>query len=146
MRFWDASAIVPLFIEESMTETLEAVLREDEEMIVWWVTWVECLSAYSRRLREGEFEDVATERSRTALELLSETWIEVRPALRLRSLAGRLLAAHPLRAADALQLAAALRWCDGEPEGREFASLDERLREAAKKEGFSILPEAVAAR
>lgn len=144
MRFWDASAVVPLIVEEPMSEGMGALLREDREISVWWVTWAECVSALSRRSREGDIEPPAAERSRAKLEALSERWIEIQPTTKLRSLAGRLLAVHPLKTADALQLAAALRWCQGEPEGREFVSLDERLREAAKKEGFAILPEATA--
>lgn len=142
MRFWDTSAIVPLIIEEPMSEPMKALLSGDPEVAVWWATWVECVSAMSRKSRAGEAESAAAERSRRKLNILAEGWVEIQPTPRLRSLAGRLLAVHPLRAADALQLSAALRWCQGEPEGREFASLDDRLREAAKREGFSIFPEA----
>ena len=38
----------------------------------------------------------------------------------VRRRAGRLVAAHPLRAADALQLAAALVWCEEQPAGEAF--------------------------
>lgn len=139
MKFWDTSTVVPLIVEEPMSGPMKALLRGDSEIAVWWATWVECVSAMSRKSRESG--DEAVERSREKLRMLAEGWVEIQPTPRLRSLAGRLLAVHPLRAADALQLAAALRWCQGEPEGREFVSLDERLREAAKKEGFSVLPE-----
>ena len=65
----------------------------------------------------------------------------IEPCIRLRDRAGRLVAAHPLRAADALQLAAALMWCDDTPSTvTPFVCLDERLRNAARREGFSILP------
>lgn len=64
----------------------------------------------------------------------------VAPTAPLRDRAGRLLAAHPLRTADALQLAAALAWCDDVPRGESFVCLDERLREAARREGFAVLP------
>ena len=61
----------------------------------------------------------------------------------VRVRAGRLLAAHPLRAADALQLAAALVWSDDQPQGESFVCLDERLRAAAASEGFASVPEAL---
>jgi hypothetical protein len=51
------------------------------------------------------------------------------------------LAAHPLRAADALQLAAALVWTGEAAAGEAFVCLDERLRDAARREGFEVLPE-----
>lgn len=47
---------------------------------------------------------------------------------------------HALRSADALQLAAALVACDERPRGETFVSLDERLRNAAQREGFTVLP------
>jgi predicted nucleic acid-binding protein len=47
---------------------------------------------------------------------------------------------QPLRAADAFQLAAAIIWADGEPEGRNFVSYDKRLRDAARSEGFTVIP------
>jgi hypothetical protein len=53
----------------------------------------------------------------------------------------RLLGLHPLRAADSLQLAAALVWVDRRPLGRPFICLDSRLREAARREGFTALPQ-----
>jgi hypothetical protein len=49
--------------------------------------------------------------------------------------------AHPLRAADALQLGAALVWCEEQSHGEVFVCLDARLREAARREGFSLAPE-----
>jgi predicted nucleic acid-binding protein len=51
----------------------------------------------------------------------------------------RLLRVHALRAADSLQLAAAIVAAEHEPSALEFVSLDERLNEAASREGFRIL-------
>jgi predicted nucleic acid-binding protein len=47
---------------------------------------------------------------------------------------------HPLKAADALQLAAAYRWAAERPDGHEFVSLDGALSRAAEAEGFSVVP------
>lgn len=58
----------------------------------------------------------------------------------LATIALRLLASHPLRAADALQLAAALVWARGQPGGHEIVCLDDRLASAALLEGFTVLP------
>ena len=58
----------------------------------------------------------------------------------LRALAEDALTAHPLRVADALQLASALIWCGSQPRGRRFVCLDERLRTAASRSGFVVLP------
>jgi hypothetical protein len=56
----------------------------------------------------------------------------------VKALATRLLRVHALRAADALQLGAALVWAGGRPEGKTLHTLDERLAVAARREGFSV--------
>jgi predicted nucleic acid-binding protein len=65
---------------------------------------------------------------------------EVSPAEELRDRAMRLLDLHPLSAADALQLAAALDWCGERTAGAGFVCLDQRLRAAATLEGFDVYP------
>ena len=57
------------------------------------------------------------------------------------SLVVALLGVHPLRAADAFQLAAALIWSRGETSSHAVVSYDERLRAAASGEGFAVLPD-----
>jgi hypothetical protein len=51
-----------------------------------------------------------------------------------------LLNTHPLRAADAVQLAAALVACEERPQVLSFVCVDDCLRESARKEGFPVLP------
>ncbi len=53
------------------------------------------------------------------------------------------LGTHPLKSADALQLAAALVWAGNTTRDHHFVCLDKRLRKAAGKEGFRILPEEI---
>ena len=101
---------------------------------------MECQSALYRRHREGLLSPGLLEQALRRLASLVEDADVVAPTLRLRDRAGRLLGAHPLRAADALQLAAALLWCDDAPTGERFVCLDERLRDAARREGFALLP------
>jgi hypothetical protein len=139
MRFWDASALVPLVLEEEMTSAIRKVYRDDPRLAVWCLTPVEIESALSRRSREG-LEAVGVDRVRTDLRTLSEKWAEIVSLDVVRSRATRLLHTHLLRAADALQLAAALVVCDERPESLSFVCLDDRLREAARKEGFPVLP------
>lgn len=65
----------------------------------------------------------------------------VAPSGTLRDRASYLVAVHPLSAADALQLAAALVSSEATPQGEGFVTLDDRLRTAARAEGFTVLPE-----
>lgn len=138
--FWDSSALVPLLLPEDRSAALTAELLADKEPTIWWATPLECQSAIQRRHREALLSSaelaVATERLRALIELLNT----VAPTDDVRRRAARLVAVHPLRAADALQLAAALIWCEEQPHGEKFVSLDERLRRAAASEGFDLVP------
>ena len=111
-------------------------------MVVWWGTRTECISALMRQVREGSLPLSDEHAARHVLRNLMQTWIEMQPSDALRSTAERLLAVHPLRTADAFQLAAAILWCQGLTAGQSFVSLDRRLGDAGYREGFTILPEA----
>ena len=93
-----------------------------------------------RRHREGRLPVDPLEQALRRLIGIVEAADIVAPTLPLRERAGRLLASHPLRAADALQLAAALVWCDERPADEGFVCLDQRLRDSARREGFAVLP------
>lgn len=110
-------------------------------MVVWWGTWTECAIAISRLKREGSWGEEYEEETRAALDGLAASWLEVEPTNELRLLAMLVSKIYPLKAADCLQLAAALRWCEGDTEGAGFVCLDNRLRQAAEDEGFEVLPE-----
>lgn len=140
MKFWDASALLPLCKKELATGSVRSEYEGDPEVIVWWGTRVECVSALARSAREGALSRDQQVEVRALLQTLLEAAQEVTPTEEVRSRAERLLALHPLRAADSLQLAAALVWARERTAGVGFVSLDERLREAAGREGFSVLP------
>jgi predicted nucleic acid-binding protein len=140
MKFWDSSAIIPLCLKEQTPETVKRLIKADEDIVVWWATRVECLSALSRRRREGVLSTDAEVKAKAILSALSTEWSEVQPSEVVRQRAERLLAIHPLRSADAFQLSAALTWAQENPQTHEVASLDQNLREAAHKEGFIVIP------
>ena len=139
MKFWDSSALVPLLTSQPATKSLESLYAADAHLIVWWVTPVECVSGLSRLERE---RGITTRELSTALERLtrlSKSWDEIQPNPRLRDLALRLLRSHPLRAADAMQLAAGIVASEHNFATLPFVCLDNRLAEAAAKEGFQIV-------
>lgn len=109
-------------------------------MVLWWATPVECAAALARIEKEDQVWKPVLHRSRLALRSLVANATEVYPTEDLRSAAEHLLSKHPLRAADSLQLAAALTWRDGHPDGASFVTLDHRLRIAATLEGFWVFP------
>jgi uncharacterized protein len=139
VKFWDSSAVVPLLVAEPTTAGLMEVLAADRHMHVWWATEVECASTLARLEREGA-DSAVIETALSRLTGLREDWNEIAAVSAVRAAARRLLRLHPLRAADALQLAAAFALADGDPGSVIFISLDDRLRRAARLEGFPLLP------
>jgi predicted nucleic acid-binding protein len=131
---------VPVIIPASKSPELIASLRSDPEAAAWWASPVECRSAFHRRHREGQLPAPLLQQALDRLADLFDSVDVVAPTAGVRERAGRVLAIHPLRAADALQLAAALVWCEGAAAAEAFVSLDERLRDAARREGFRIVP------
>ena len=139
MRFWDSSAIVPLLVEQDRTVAVQAELERDPGLVVWWSTDVECVSALGRLSREARITEADVVAASDRLELLAASWQEVRPAARVRTVASRLLRTHPLRAGDAIQLAAAIVVADDDPRSFSIVTLDERLADAARREGFPVV-------
>jgi predicted nucleic acid-binding protein len=138
LRFWDCSAIVPLIVAEASTATIQAIAGDDPVMCVWWATEVECVSAVARLDGEHLLAATATTEALGRLDVLAESWNEVQPTAAVRGIARRLLRVHALRAADALQLAAAVGAAEGVPTSLDVVTLDERLAAAARREGFTV--------
>ena len=138
MRFWDSSAVIPLLVREPWSDQVRGLIDRDEELAIWWSTPVECWSAVSRRRRDAEITAEAADLAYQHLELLRSVWHEVLPSDEVRRQARRLLNTHSLRAADALQLAAAIIWSGSYGEG-ELVTFDSALREAARLEGFLVI-------
>jgi predicted nucleic acid-binding protein len=107
---------------------------------VWWGTPVECGSAIARRERDGKLTSTASNLAFEQLRALQSSWSEVTPSVKLRDIALRILRTHRLRAADSLQLAAAIVAADEQPATLGFVCLDERLTAAALREGFTVSP------
>lgn len=133
--------MIPLFSEEATSNAISALLREDREIAVWWGTWAECTVAISRLVRENKLNENDKATARFALNLFAHIRTEISPTDNIRSLIEVLSLNHALKTADTLQLAAALRWCEGDPSNRGFVCLDNQLRRAAEYEGFAVLPE-----
>lgn len=137
--FWDTSALVPLCVSEQATSRLKSVLRDYERMVVWWGTPVEMRSAFARLGRSRALSRAGMRNAVACLEELRKSWHEVLPTEHVRSLAESLPERLGLRAADGLQLAAALVWCKERPRARPFVSFDRKLSRTADKAGFSTV-------
>lgn len=136
--FWDSSALAPLCIQEAASRHVQSHLRRFAP-VVWWGSFVEVYGAICRLHRDRELTDVEKQGAVARLRLLSRGCREILPGDQVRELAMQLLDEHVLRAADSLQLAASLIWCEQRPSKRTFICGDRRLAEAADSAGFSVL-------
>lgn len=139
MKFWDASAIVPLLVVEESTPRLQALAATNSAMLVWWGSVVECISALARLERDGALDARSMTLALQRLTQLAAGWHEIDPSDEIRETAARFLRVHPLRAADALQLAAAFAAAERRPTSLDLVTLDDRLANAARKEAFSVV-------
>jgi uncharacterized protein len=137
MRYWDASALVPLVVAEASSEALRR-LASGGDIVTWCLSSVEISSAIERCAREGALGAADRQAALDTLAELAGVWTEITAVAPVRERACRLLAVHRVRAADALQLAAALVAAGDRPAGHDFVCADERLAEAAGREGFRL--------
>lgn len=139
MKYWDSSALVPLCVEETSSPRMQVLYRDDPVIVTWWGSEIECVSALARLERESAISTEMVSTAIARLKGLAAAWHEVQPTQALRDTALRLLRVHPLRGADAVQLAAAVITADREPATLEIVSLDARLGVAARREGFTLI-------
>jgi uncharacterized protein len=136
--FWDASALIPLCLERQSVPIVDRLFQETF-MVVWWATPVEIRSALARlaRMQQASTDELAD--ACRLLQDLRRDWLEIGLSDSIRSIAEDLPDRFALRAADALQLAAAYTWAMQRPTGRPFISADKRLLGAAEQLGFRTI-------
>jgi predicted nucleic acid-binding protein len=136
--FWDTSALVPLCVNQEGT-ALARRFAMQHALVVWWATPVETRSAFSRLARMNNLSAAEFIQAQARLHRLRQGWREIQPTESLRAQAESLLDRYHLRAADALQLAAAYTWAMNRPDGRAFISGDKQLLQAARVLGFHVI-------
>jgi len=139
MQFWDSSAVVARLVREPGAVALQS-LPAPSPLVVWWGTRLECESALARVERTLSGSRAVVDTYRQQLATLANHWHEVQPSLAIRARAVELVRRWPLRAADALQLSAALEVAEPDPVRLHFVTLDVRLADAARGEQLSVGP------
>ena len=140
MKFWDASAVVPLLVPEQQSDYCLQVLRGDQEILLWCMSRVEVISALTRRLREQALTIDQFQAAKGRFYQILESAYQITTLEKVMNRAVRLLEVHPLRAANACQLASGLVATQEDPTRLPIICFDDRLKEAAMKEGFVVNP------
>ncbi len=137
VAFWDASALLPLCVRQGQSVAASRLFRT-YDIAVWWATPVELAEALASlsRMRKTTVKQLSAARILAAN--LAELWWVVQPSNIIRLHATTIVERYDLRPPAALQLAAALEWCEHESEGRVFLTADSRLREIAMYSGFEV--------
>lgn len=141
--FLDSSALVKRYIAETGSNWIRSVTALDSHnpLIITRITWVEVLSAFTRRQREGNLTSDNVTLAIQTFRYDMDTQYQVAELDKaLTEYAGQLVLRHPLRAYDAVQLAAALQV---QAELKQFYSTtltflvaDDRLLAIAQAEGL----------
>jgi predicted nucleic acid-binding protein len=137
LAFWDSSALIPLCVEQKQSERSTALFAR-YGVAVWWSTPVEIVSGLTRLMCMAEIDPDEFRAGKQLAQTIAKMWVAIRPSARISAQACLLLEQYPLRAAAALQLAAAWEWCEGKPQSQVFLTVDQRLREAAALAGFTL--------
>lgn len=137
VTYWDSSALIPLVLREPTSQQYRGIAGA-VEISTWWGSYVECVSAIVRHSRSGTTAPAQIAESYRMLEALSHQWSEVDANDQLRRAAVRAAREHDLRAADALQLGAAIVASNFDPSSTRFIAEDRQLRRAAEAEGFVV--------
>lgn len=135
--FWDSSVLISLCAAQPTT-THALSLYGQYRIVVWWTTPIEMTSAFMRLLRDGNIDVAMYGQMQQQGQGYAKQWTMMLPSAEIAAGARRMLEQYPLRAADALQLAAAMAWCGGNSKGRIFLSFDKRLGHAAALAGFTL--------
>jgi predicted nucleic acid-binding protein len=140
MRFWDSSALVPLVIREISSKQMRSLIATDARIVVSVITQIEVQSALWRRRHHDELSVDQHATAEDAFAKLNQSWSEIDDIFAARQVALDLIKRHVLRAADALQLAAALIAAGDDLSHLPFVTFDHDLAGAARTEGFAVLP------
>ena len=141
--FLDSSALVKRYVVEAGTPWIQQLAdpRQHNQLIIARITWVEVLSAFARRQREGSFSVVDTGKSIQAFRYdLDMQYQVVEFTQTLAERAGQLVHKHFIRAYDAVQLASAMQiqaaFKPTESTALVFVTADDRLLAIAQTEGL----------
>ncbi|MCC5844532.1 MAG: type II toxin-antitoxin system VapC family toxin [Verrucomicrobia bacterium] len=136
MTYWDSSALVTLFVEQAVSLKYRKIHARNPQVVTAWHAVPECASAFCRLRREGFLTETQLSEVLIRLQSQSAHWLILASGTRLEQVTLRVLRLHPLRAMDAIHLAAACLIRGETVSTMNFLSEDNRLLEAAAKEGF----------
>jgi uncharacterized protein len=134
--YCDTSALLKLYVRESHTQSVEALVTQAAAVSVCRIAWAEAQAASARRLREqpDAAGPIETAKGRLVRDWPAYVVIEVSQAV--VELAGEYADSFALRGYDAVQLAACASFARELRLPVRFACFDQRLNKAARVLGL----------
>lgn len=130
--YWDASALVSLFVEDSHTEAARHELRHGSHHLVSSLAMAEVLAVLAWTAREVPRSAEAVGEAREDFLAGPWAWLSISPS---RDTCGSLADTHSLKGVDLWHLAAAVDLRRELP-GLRLLTYDVRLAAAAESEGL----------
>jgi len=140
IAYLDTSALVKKYFQETFTDDIIGIWRQAEAIVTSAVAYAEAMAAFYRKNRENP---VGAGRLARVIKTFQADWgslIRVEVTNDLNPLIDDLVSRHGLRGFDAIHLASALIFGERAPEPLLFACFDEKLLQAALKEGLETFP------
>jgi len=136
--YLDTSALVKLYVRETMSGKMRTLIDRAEAVATSVVTYAETRATFAHLLRNKSSSD-RRHRERTAkLNLDWDKFLRIELSPALVRLSGETAEHYGLRGFDAIHLASALWLRDQSPLALSFVAFDQRLVEAAKRSGLPI--------
>jgi uncharacterized protein len=137
-RYFDASALVKRYVRETGSVIVRRLLASGI-VAISRLSEVEVASGIVRRAREGAFTTARRDQALAALQrdIPAFAIVEIIPDVTTE--ARLLLLHHPLRASDAIQLASCLYLQRQLNQQVPLVAFDQRLLDAARAEGVTVI-------
>jgi predicted nucleic acid-binding protein len=137
--YLDTSALVKLYIDEAESTAVKQRVEVARIVSTSRVAYVEARAGIARKFREAELSKTEYKHMIEDLEEDWQSYFIVEVSESITKLAGQLVHRNPLRGFDAIHLASALFLKNRTHLELSFACVDERLKDAARREGLTII-------
>jgi len=137
IRYYDSSALVKRYVREERSTRVRRLLRAGLAATAR-LSVVEMVSAFARRAREGDLARVDLDRVVDLVRRDADRLVLVELSQAVAARASDLLLAHPLRAADAVQLASCILLREEADRDVRLTTYDRALASAAAAEGIAV--------
>ena len=139
--YLDTSALVKLYIDEDGSDIVNDSTDRATIVSTSRIAYAEALSAFVRCKDEKVLSKKNYDKCITCFKFNWEMYFVIEASEKVIKIAGDLIEKHSIRGFDSIHLASAMVLRKEINQSTDFICWDNRLLEAAKKEGFKTCPQ-----